>query len=129
MLDSVLAARDKYLAPGGTVLPNRCSIHLAAVSDPERYDGLVGFWTDVYGYKMSCMRRPILDEASVEIVPRDVIVSDSAKVLDLDINSCTVADTQFSAEFALTIAKDCSLTAIVGYFDTFFDLEKPVMLS
>ena len=37
MLDSVIAARDKYLAPGGMVLPNRCTISLAAVSDLERY--------------------------------------------------------------------------------------------
>jgi len=129
MLDSVLAARDKYLAPGGTVLPNRCSIHLAAVSDSERYDGLVGFWADVYGFKMSCMRSPILAEASVEVVPQEHIVSNSAQVLDIDINTCTVADTQFTSQFALEITRDCSLTAIVGYFDTFFDLVQPVMFS
>ena len=48
MLDSILAARDKYLAPGGRVLPSRCSIHLAAVSDPSRYSQLVGFFAENY---------------------------------------------------------------------------------
>ena len=35
---SVLAARDidKYLAPGGMVLPYRCTIELCAIADTER---------------------------------------------------------------------------------------------
>jgi len=129
MLDSVLAARDKFLKPGGMVLPNRCTIELCAISDHERYDSLVGFWSDVYGYKMSCMRGPILEEASVEVVPNQFVVSNSFKVLDLNINTCTVADTEFSSSFQLQITKDCDLTGILGYFDTFFDLPTPVMFS
>jgi len=129
MLDSVLAARDKYLAPGGMVLPNRCTIELCAIADSERYDGLVGFWSDVYGYKMSCMRAPILEEASVEVVPHEFVVSNSAKVLDLNINTCAVGDTEFTSSFDLHITKDCELTGILGYFDTFFDLPTPVMFS
>ena len=38
MLDSVIAARDRYLAPGGMVLPNKCSIHMVAISDEKRYE-------------------------------------------------------------------------------------------
>jgi len=129
MLDSVLAARDKYLAPGGMVLPNRCSIHLAAVSDVERYDSLVGFWSDVYGFKMSCMRTPIMEEASVEVVSGEKIISNSVTVLDLDINKCSVADTEFTSDFVFEINQDCELTAVLGYFDTFFELDHPVMFS
>lgn len=129
MLDSVLAARDKYLAPGGMVLPNRCTIELCAIADTERYDSLVGFWSDVYGYKMTCMRSPILEEASVEVVPNQYVVSNSVNVLDLNINTCSVADTEFSSSFELKITKDCDLTGILGYFDTFFDLPTPVMFS
>ena len=66
---------------------------------------LVGFWDDVYGYKMTCMRSPILEEASVEVVPGDSLVSNPASVLDLDINTCSVQDTEFKAPFNLTITK------------------------
>ena len=69
MLDSVIDARDKYLAPGGRVLPNRCTIRLVGVSDLERYAATVDYWKDVYGFKMSCMKEPVLVEGSVEIVP------------------------------------------------------------
>ena len=37
MLDSVIAARERYLTDGGMVLPNRCTISLAAISDNHRY--------------------------------------------------------------------------------------------
>ena len=37
MLDSVIAARDKYLVEGGMVLPNRCTISIVAVADVDRY--------------------------------------------------------------------------------------------
>jgi len=129
MLDSVLAARDKYLTPGGMMLPNRCSIEMCAIADPVRYDGLVGFWSDVYGYRMTCMRSPILEEASVEIVPNEFVVSNTSRVLDLDINTCTVSDTEFSSNFELCMSKDCELTGLLGYFDIFFDLPVPVMFS
>ena len=36
MLDSVIAARDKYLSPGGLILPNDCFMHLFAISDEDR---------------------------------------------------------------------------------------------
>ena len=130
MLDSVLAARDKYLKPGGSILPSRCSIHLTALSDVERYKSLVGYWDDVYGFKMSCMRGPILGEANVEVVGAEHVVSNSQCVHDLDITRCTLADTEFSSDFSLEINRTCDLTAIVGYFDTFFELEeRPVEFS
>eukprot|EP00088_Acartia_fossae_P030332 TRINITY_DN3130_c0_g1_i1.p1 TRINITY_DN3130_c0_g1~~TRINITY_DN3130_c0_g1_i1.p1 ORF type:complete len:566 (+),score=127.74 TRINITY_DN3130_c0_g1_i1:27-1724(+) len=124
MLDSVLAARDKYLAPGGSMIPNRTTISLAAISDEKRYGELLDFWDNVYGYKMKCMRAPILEEASVEVVPSASVCSEPALVLDLDLNTCSVEDTQFDTQFTLNITRDCNLTAIVGYFDTYFDLEE-----
>lgn len=33
MLDSVIYGRNHYLAPGGYLLPNRCTLHLVGVED------------------------------------------------------------------------------------------------
>jgi len=131
MLDTIISARDKYLAPGGTVLPNRCTLDICALSDPERYDSYVGqFWSHVYGLKMNCMRQPILEEASVEVIPGKCVASDSISVLDLDLNTCSISDTQFSANFDLNISRDCDLTGLCGYFDIFFDMpQKSIMFS
>ena len=49
MLDSVLNARDKYLRPGGAVLPDRASIHVAGVN--QKALGL-GFWKVGRGFRV-----------------------------------------------------------------------------
>ncbi|ROT82522.1 putative protein arginine N-methyltransferase 3, partial [Penaeus vannamei] len=36
MLDSVLYARDKHLAEGGLLLPNRCTMHLVGMEDERK---------------------------------------------------------------------------------------------
>lgn len=33
MLDCVLWARDKYLVEGGIILPDKCTMHIAAIED------------------------------------------------------------------------------------------------
>ena len=35
MLDTVLYARDKYLAPGGLIFPDKATIHMAAIEDGD----------------------------------------------------------------------------------------------
>eukprot|EP00983_Pelagomonas_calceolata_P120798 1160739-Pelagomonas_calceolata.AAC.12 len=39
MLDSVLSARDRWLAPGGVVLPDVASIHLAGAGEGALSNG------------------------------------------------------------------------------------------
>ena len=35
MLDTVLYARDKWLSPGGLLLPDRCTLSVVAIEDAE----------------------------------------------------------------------------------------------
>ncbi|XP_046395851.1 protein arginine N-methyltransferase 1 [Ischnura elegans] len=129
MLDSVLMARDQYLSKGGLMLPNRCSLHIVGVHDEDRHSQLLAFWSDVYGFKMSCMQRECTKEAMVELVNSSAVFTSSSALLSLDLNSCTAADACFSSEFELVAERDGSLTALVGYFDVHFDLSSPVILS
>lgn len=48
MLGSVLHARDRWLRPGGAVLPDVANIYVAAAGAGA--SGL-GFWSDVYGFR------------------------------------------------------------------------------
>jgi len=49
MLDSVLYARDKYLAPGGRVFPLQSRMFLSTAEDSEFVSAKYYFWGDVYG--------------------------------------------------------------------------------
>ncbi|XP_063253622.1 protein arginine N-methyltransferase 3 isoform X2 [Prinia subflava] len=106
MLDSVIYAKDKYLAEGGSVYPDLCTISLVAVGDRNKHEDKLLFWEDVYGFDMSCMKKAVIPEALVE---------------HIDCNSAATADLEFSSDFTLSITMSTQCTAIAGYFDVFFE--------
>lgn len=89
----------------------------------------MGFWSDVYGFRMPSLRTETLNKAHVEIVPADRIVTEEFKLYTLDMYTCDTNSTNFKVEFKLNIKKTCSMTGIVGYFDSIFDNENPITLS
>ncbi|KAM9886324.1 hypothetical protein OXX69_013781, partial [Metschnikowia pulcherrima] len=50
MLDTVLYARDKYLVPGGLILPDKCSMYIAGIEDGNYKNDKIHYWEDVYGF-------------------------------------------------------------------------------
>ncbi|GBL80047.1 Protein arginine N-methyltransferase 3 [Araneus ventricosus] len=50
---------------------------------------------------------------------------------ELDLTTCQVSDTEFSSTFDLVMSRSCAVTALVGYFDCYFDkdLSHKVVLS
>lgn len=89
----------------------------------------MGFWDNVYGLKMTSMKPEVLREASIETVGADKVISQMAVVLNLDLKTCHVQDTEFFTSFTLTISRDDQLTALAGSFDTTFNMDRTVTLS
>uniref|UniRef100_A0A1Q3F1J6 type I protein arginine methyltransferase n=1 Tax=Culex tarsalis TaxID=7177 RepID=A0A1Q3F1J6_CULTA len=129
MMDSVIYARKQYLKEGGFILPNRCNISLAGYGDVERHNEFIGFWKDVYGFDMSCMKKEVLREATVEVCKPEHVVTNANIIANFDLMEVDVDCPNFSYDFELTVKRDCSLTALVGYFDTFFELPEHVEFS
>lgn len=78
---------------------------------------------------MPSLRTETLNKAQVEIVPADRIVTEEYKLCTFDMYTCDTNSTNFKKEFKLSVNKTCSMTGIVGYFDSRFDNENPVNLS
>nr|XP_023674585.1 protein arginine N-methyltransferase 3 [Paramormyrops kingsleyae] len=121
MLDSVLYARDLYLAEGGSVYPDRCTINLVAVGDPQMHRERLAFWDDVYGFQMACMKKAVLLEASVEMLKAEVLISEPAVIQTIDCNTVSISELEFTTDFSLKITDSTQCTAIAGYFDILFD--------
>ncbi|WOH13193.1 hypothetical protein DCAR_0832702 [Daucus carota subsp. sativus] len=72
MLGSVITARDRWLKPGGLILPSNASLYIAPITRPERYSDTIDFWRNVYGIDMSPMlqlaKQCAFEEPSVEII-------------------------------------------------------------
>ncbi|CAG4997579.1 unnamed protein product [Parnassius apollo] len=129
MLDSVIYARDNCLNPDGILLPNRCNISLVANGDIDTHKKLINFWSDVYGYKMNCMKSEVVREASVEVVASKHVISEPCIVKEIDLNTCNTGIVDFTSKFKLCVTQYGFVTSLVGYFDTFFDLPTPVTFS
>jgi protein arginine N-methyltransferase 1 len=56
MLDTVLWARDKWLAPNGIMFPDKARMYIAAVEDAKYKNDKFNFWNDVYGINMTNMK-------------------------------------------------------------------------
>lgn len=129
MLDSVIYAREKYLSPGGILLPNRCNISIVGSSDTENYERCIRFWDDVYGFKMSCMVNEVAQEATIDVVPAKHIITRPEVLTEIDINTCDTTSCDFTSPFNLNVLEDGRIVSIIGYFDTFFDLPNSVSFS
>jgi protein arginine N-methyltransferase 1 len=131
MLDCVLWARDKYLnKKTGKMLPDTAKLYIAAIEDGQYKAQKKKFWNNVYGVDMSVLTPTVMKEPLVDYVNRDMIMSDSALILDLDLVTCDKADVNFANKYSLKMRYKDRVHGLVGWFDTGFTrLTKPVVLS
>lgn len=78
---------------------------------------------------MKCMKSEVLQEAFVDTVPKEKLITKAQVLKELDLEKCDQYACNFNSNFELEICEDGLLTALVGYFDIFFDLPNLVMFS
>ncbi|KAF9893064.1 hypothetical protein FE257_012475 [Aspergillus nanangensis] len=121
MFDSVIYARDRYLAPDGLMVPSHGTIRIAPFADPDFIASHVSFWENVYGFKMNSMMTGIYDEALVRTISPSAIPGDSAVFLPLPLHTITVKELSFLKEFQVTLNQDIdALDGWAVWFDIFF---------
>lgn len=130
MLDTVIYARDKWLAPGGLVFPDTCRLLVTAIEDGEYRHDKIDFWDNVYGFNMRVIKELALAEPLVDSVNPDQVVADEALLRTFDITTMSKEDATFTAPFKLTATKNDYVHALVAYFDVSFGAcHKPVRFS
>ena len=76
MLETVLMARDRWLRPGGMVLPDKYEMVMAGVDDRSNLALQKKlWWSDVYGVDMSCLGKNFLVEPLVDLCPKEMLVT------------------------------------------------------
>lgn len=139
MLDSVLYARDKWLAPGGLLFPDKANMYICAIEDSEYKDDKINcnyfriqhyfdrflffisiVWDNVYGFDMSCIKEMALVEPLVDVVPKDHVISESSLLFSIDINTVTKEELDFVREFEIKFTTKDFCHALVSYFSVVF---------
>jgi protein arginine N-methyltransferase 1 len=71
MLSCVLEAKRRWLRPGGLMFPDRATLYLSVIKDPEVRKTKIDYWNDVYGVSMRSIKETALKEPLVEILDED----------------------------------------------------------
>lgn len=138
MLNSVLYARDKWLKPGGIILPSKAELHIAPIIEPVAENRLHFWYTvkDQYGIDMSCMsdfaRRCIMNsDIIMNVVHVEDVLSHPARFAELDLHSITAEELRsVKGKFRCQSFGSASVTAFCVYFTVTFPCpDKPLVLS
>jgi len=120
MLDTVLWARDKYLAPDGMMFPDKAQLFLCAIEDSEYREDKINFWDNVYGFDMSCIKELALLEPLVDTCDPQQIISTTHQILDIDLYTVKPEDLDFHSTWELKLTRDDYCHALVAYFNVEF---------
>jgi type I protein arginine methyltransferase len=120
MLDSVLWARDKWLAPGGVLLPDTATLYLTAIEDAEYRAEKLDFWDDVYGWDMSCIKALAMAEPLVDVVEPGQVATSVAVLKTFCMKTMTKADAAFSVDWEVKAVRNDYVHALVAFFDVEF---------
>ena len=89
MLETVLHARDKWLKPGGLMLPDKAILYLGAIEDEDYKHEKIDFWDSVYGFDMSCIKEIAYTEPLVDVVDGKSVMSSCVPIFNIDLLACT----------------------------------------
>lgn len=120
MLNTVLYARDKWLAESGLMFPDQATLYLSAIEDREYKERKIDWWSDVYGFDMSVIGRAVLAEPLIDICDPGQVISNSAVLKTINLKTVKVDDLSFRSPFSLRVKQNDYCHAFVAYFDVKF---------
>lgn len=120
MLDTVLYARDRYLVPGGLILPDKASMFIAGIEDGEYKEEKVGFWRDVYGFDYTPFQEVVMSEPLVDVVDKRAVSTTSYKIAEFDLTTVTVEDLAFASTWHVKATRNDQVHALLVWFDIDF---------
>ncbi|KAG5077322.1 hypothetical protein JHK82_056017 [Glycine max] len=128
MLGSVITARDRWLKPGGLVLPSKATLYMAPFTHAKRYRESIDFWRSVYGINMSAMV-PLAKQCafvgpSVETITSENVLAWPQVDIHTLLSACEY-DLKFSAE----IGSKAPLHGFAFWFDVEFTRLSPEPIS
>lgn len=116
MLNTVLFARDKWLAPDGVLFPDKAQLFICAIEDRQYKEDKINWWDNVYGFNMSSIRKTAITEPLVDVVDPNQIVSNNALLREVDLYTVKVEDLTFTSPFQLVVRRNDYVQALVTFF-------------
>lgn len=130
MLNTIIAARDKYLKDGGLLFPDRASLYITTIEDAEYKQSKIEFWDDVYGFDFSAIKKIAIREPLVDFVEPETINTIEYTLKVFDLYTVTAEDLEFSERFTLRATRNDYIHAFLCYFNVEFTAcRNPISIS
>lgn len=118
LLPSLFLARDRFLQPGGLLIPNRARMLVAPVSVPEFFSTHIARWsTPTVGIDFSRARQfagNTVYYRSLEQLNAELL-GEATELLDMDFSTCQVAECH--SHVNLTAHKGGTCHGLLGWFE------------
>jgi len=113
---TIVDARERMLARGGTLLPMRDTLRVALVRSPKTYRSYQNPWsTKKFGIDLSAGRRFAVNDASKEYLRPSALMSDPTDLAILDYRTITDPDVDGTVE--LTAGRKGAAHGLLVWFD------------
>jgi len=112
-IDTLIDARDRFLAEGGVMIPQRDIVSAALVESADAYEMHDLSWE---GIDLTPARRLAVNGMKKRMIEREELISESAVVVAIDY--ATVATTDFEAAIELHATRDGIAHGFALWFDT-----------
>ena len=114
-LTSLIDARNRFLRPGGFMIPMRETVSVAVVALPDAYEWIVGPWENSFGFDCAgARRRSLCTWMRLRCAPEQLLVEPKVwSVLDYqDLQSPSAR-----GQASWTIAHACKAHGVCAWFD------------
>jgi SAM-dependent methyltransferase len=115
-LPSVMHLRDRFLRPGGALIPARDRLFCAPVSDAALYDGIVAPWRSVSGIDLSAAETMALHAPHALRVAPERLAAEPRCWAELDY--ATLRSPDVSGSVAWTLPADSDIHGITLWFES-----------
>lgn len=104
---------------------------MAGLEDRDYKQSKLSFWDGVgHDIDMTCIRPSVLCEPLIDVVDKKYIVSNAAKIFEIDLNTVKVEDLDFTASYEITASRNDYFSGMITWFDCVFsNLKNEVTLS
>jgi SAM-dependent methyltransferase len=121
MLHTVLHARDKWLAPGGKLFPDKASLYITAIEDKLHKSIDIDWFKNVYGFDMSLISKYKLSRSHIGQISESQVVTDNCLLMEL--NLLKLPNTKDNFAFTRNFHLTCRRNDYISGFATFFVVE------
>ncbi|XP_013077111.2 uncharacterized protein LOC106063324 [Biomphalaria glabrata] len=128
MLDSVIIARDKFLAQDGVMAPSHATLYLAPVDMSDHFQERAEEWSNIFGYDLSPLASQLniadVSKPLIKCIKSESVKAESQTVFTLDLKRVTVDDVRsFTSSLLFSVKQDSKIFGFAAWFDVYFYIE------